>query len=165
MYSWIRCWVDLYVFFLGVLPYYVMLQAFICYCSYIKCLRCMCVCVYVCVCVCVCVCACACVCVCVVHLYCSAQLSMFNMEKHYRNKIIIITTNFQIYFSLGLKWCLAPAHLLKIHTVFHNFACKVFFHNFYLYASPKFIKSSPIVSRWAYWQNNHNLGKQKERRS
>ena len=29
-------------------------------------------------------------CVCVVHLHCSAQLSMFNMEKHYRNKIIII---------------------------------------------------------------------------
>ena len=31
---------------------------------------------------------CVCVCVCVVHLYCSAQLSMFNMEKRYRNKII-----------------------------------------------------------------------------
>ena len=30
------------------------------------------------------------VCVCVVHLYCLAQLSMFNVEKHYRNKIIII---------------------------------------------------------------------------
>ena len=30
------------------------------------------------------------VCVRVVHLYCSAQWSMFNMEKHYRNKIIII---------------------------------------------------------------------------
>ena len=34
-------------------------------------------CVYVCVC-------------CVVHWHCSAQLSMFNMEKRYRNKIIII---------------------------------------------------------------------------
>ena len=49
-------------------------------------------------CVCVCVCACvrecmrACVRVCVVvivHWHCSAQLSMFNMEKRYRNKIII----------------------------------------------------------------------------
>ena len=35
-----------------------------------------------------------CVCVCVVvvvivHWHCSAQLSMFNMEKRYRNKIII----------------------------------------------------------------------------
>ena len=30
------------------------------------------------------------VCMCVVHLYCSAQLSMFDMEKRYRNKIIII---------------------------------------------------------------------------
>ena len=29
------------------------------------------------------------VCVCK-HLHCSAQLSMFNMEKRYRNKIIII---------------------------------------------------------------------------
>ena len=32
----------------------------------------------------------ACVCVCVVHLHCTAQLSMFNMEKRFRNKIIII---------------------------------------------------------------------------
>ena len=31
-----------------------------------------------------------CACVCVVHWHCSAQLSMFNMEKRYRNKIIII---------------------------------------------------------------------------
>ena len=35
-------------------------------------------------------CVCVCVCVCVVHLHCSVQLSMFNMEKRYRNKIIII---------------------------------------------------------------------------
>ena len=42
---------------------------------------------------CICVCVRARVCVCVVaigHWHCSAQLSMFNMEKHYRNKIIII---------------------------------------------------------------------------
>ena len=32
----------------------------------------------------------ACVCVCVVHWHCTAQLSMFNMEKCLRNKIIII---------------------------------------------------------------------------
>ena len=31
-----------------------------------------------------------CECVCVVHLHCSMQLSMFNMEKRYRNKIITI---------------------------------------------------------------------------
>ena len=31
-----------------------------------------------------------CVCVCVVHWHCTAQLSMFNMEKRFRNKIIII---------------------------------------------------------------------------
>ena len=35
-------------------------------------------------------CVCVCVCACVVHLYCSAQVSMFNMEKRYVNKIIII---------------------------------------------------------------------------
>ena len=37
-----------------------------------------------------CVRACVRTCVYVVHLYCSAQLSMFDMEKRYRNKIIII---------------------------------------------------------------------------
>ena len=51
----------------------------------------MCVCVCG-VCVCVCVCVCACVSVCVVHLHCSEQLSMFNMEKSYRNKIIMNVT-------------------------------------------------------------------------
>ena len=33
---------------------------------------------------------CACACICVVHWHCTAQLSMFNMEKRFRNKIIII---------------------------------------------------------------------------
>ena len=33
---------------------------------------------------------CVCVCLCVVHWHCTAQLSMFNMEKRFRNKIIII---------------------------------------------------------------------------
>ena len=53
-------------------------------------------CVCVCVCVCVYVCVCVCVCVCVVHLYCSVQFSMFNMEKRYRSKIniIIIITSY-----------------------------------------------------------------------
>ena len=92
--------------FLGVFTYCVMLQAFIYSCSYVKCLCCAraCVCMCVCVCVCVCMCMCmsvcagvracararapVCVCVCVVHLYCSAQLSMFNMKKRYRNKTI-----------------------------------------------------------------------------
>ena len=35
------------------------------------------------------VCVCVCVVVVIVHWHCSAQLSMFNMEKRYRNKIII----------------------------------------------------------------------------
>ena len=62
----------------------------------------MCVCVCVCACMRACVRACACVrvsvhacacvrmCVCVAHLYCSSQLNMFNTEKLYRNKIIIL---------------------------------------------------------------------------
>ena len=36
------------------------------------------------------VCVCVCVCMCVVHWHCTAQLSMFNMEKRFRNKIIIM---------------------------------------------------------------------------
>ena len=35
-------------------------------------------------------------CVCVVHWQCTAQLSMFNMEKRFRNIIIIIISNFKI---------------------------------------------------------------------
>ena len=77
-----------FFFFSDVLTYCVMLQAFICYCSYVSCLWC--VCVSVCVCVCVCVHARVCVVVVIVHWHCSAQLSMFNMEKRCRNKIIII---------------------------------------------------------------------------
>ena len=74
--------------FSDVLTYCVMLQAFICYCSYVSYLWCMCVCA--CVCVCVRVCVCVCVVVVIVHWHCSAQLSMFNIEKRYRNKTIII---------------------------------------------------------------------------
>ena len=37
--------------------------------------------------------------VCVIHWHCSAHLSMFNMEKRYRNKIIII-----IIYQFSSKW-------------------------------------------------------------
>ena len=69
------------------------------------------VCVCVCVCVRTCVRACvrACVCV-VVHWHCSAQLSMFNMEKRYRNKIIIIKNRPLTLFCFD---CLV-VHLQKI---------------------------------------------------
>ena len=72
----------LYVFFSDVLTYCVMLQAFICYCSYVSCLWCMCVVVVI------------------VHWHCSAQLSMFNMEKLYRNKIIIIIIHFACWWNV-----------------------------------------------------------------
>ena len=44
----------------------------------------------VCVCACVRACVRACVCVYVVHWHCSAQLSMFNVEKRHRTKIITV---------------------------------------------------------------------------
>ena len=73
--SWFACVFFLFFcffFFSDVLAYCVMLQAFICYCSFVRCFwR-------------------ARVYVCVVHWHCTAQLSMFNMEKRFRNKIIII---------------------------------------------------------------------------
>ena len=65
-------------FFSDVLTYCVMLQAFIYYCSFVRCFwwsrahARVCVCMYV------------------VHWHCTAQLSMFDMEKRFRNKIIII---------------------------------------------------------------------------
>ena len=70
----------------------------VCVCVCLCACVCVCVCVCECVCVCVCMCVCVCVCVCgvvvvvvvVVHWYCSAQSSMFNMEKRYRNKIIMV---------------------------------------------------------------------------
>ena len=61
--SWIRCRVDLYAFFCfcffflfvcffsDILTYCVMLQAFLCYCSFVRCFWCARVCVCVCVCV------------------------------------------------------------------------------------------------------------------
>ena len=41
--------------------------------------------------------------VCVIHWHCTAQLSMFNMEKLYRNKIIIIIIiiNSRAFYRLG----------------------------------------------------------------
>ena len=51
---------------------------------------------------CVCVCECGCAVV-VVHWHCSAQLSMFNMKKCYRNKIIIIITFFADDTTLNIS--------------------------------------------------------------
>ena len=42
--------------------------------------------------------------VCVIHWHCSAQLSMFNMEKRYRNKIIIIIIRDDIVGQQGAVW-------------------------------------------------------------
>ena len=47
--------------------------------------------------------------VCVIHWHCSARLSMFNMEKRYRNKIIIIIIITQMH-SQGHRF--PRAHLL-----------------------------------------------------
>ena len=61
------------------------------------------VCVCVCVCVCECVCVYACAWMCAVHLYCSAQLCTSNMEKRYRNKIIIIINRLLCSVSVGAQ--------------------------------------------------------------
>ena len=50
---------------------------------------CVCVCVCLCVCLCLCVCVFVCCCCCCCCCSLAAQLSMFNMDKRYRNKIII----------------------------------------------------------------------------
>ena len=44
-------------------------------------------------CVCECVCVVFVVVINIIHWHCSAQLSIFNMEKRYRNKILIIVCN------------------------------------------------------------------------
>ena len=48
------------------------------------------------------VCVCVCVCVCVVYWHCTAQLSMFNMEKRFRNKIIIIIIIINSIYSMSV---------------------------------------------------------------
>ena len=52
-------------------------------------------------------CVCVCVCVCVVHWHCTAQLSMLNIEKRFRNKIIIIiiiiSMNKPLLYTVGLQ--------------------------------------------------------------
>ena len=53
---------------------------------------------------------CMCVCVCVVQWHYSAQLSMFNMEKRYRNKIIIIIII--IKQDTKLYWMINPGQKL-----------------------------------------------------
>ena len=52
-----------------------------------------------------------------VHWHCSAQFSMFYMEKRYRNKIIIITTHYDKDFYLTLTTTLQhlPLSLYKRH--------------------------------------------------
>ena len=52
---------------------------------------------------------CVCVCVCVVHWHCTAQLSMFNMEKRFRNKIIII-----IILTVLACWTVLFTHVLQL---------------------------------------------------
>ena len=47
--------------------------------------------------------------VCVIHWHCSAQLSMFNMEKRYRNKIIIIIIIITCYLFPSFLFCVVHA--------------------------------------------------------
>ena len=72
--SWIRCRVDLYAFFLRCFNILSFASGFYMLLFVVRCLWC----------------ASMRARVCVIHWHCTAQLSMFNMEKRYRNKIIII---------------------------------------------------------------------------
>ena len=80
--------------------------------------------------VCVCVCVCVRACVCMVHLYCSAQLSMFDMEKRYGNKIIIIIIIINImthvrpvgHLSVRLAWQKLERWTLIAHFSKHFFS-------------------------------------------
>ena len=49
----------------------------------------------------------------IVHWHCSAQLSMFNMEKRYINKIIIIIR----YDLTRDSWVLSPCLLLILQSI------------------------------------------------
>ena len=70
--SWFRCRVDLYAFFLRCFNILCYASGFYMLLFVVRCLWC------------------ARARVCVIHWHCSAQLSMFTMEKRYGNKIIII---------------------------------------------------------------------------
>ena len=63
------------------------------------------------------VCVCVYVCVCVVHWHCTAQLSMFDMEKRFRNKIIIIIIIIIIYPFVRLSVCIPPYKQAHIQTI------------------------------------------------
>ena len=67
---------------------------------------------------------CVCVCVCVVHWHCTAQLSMFNMEKRFRNKIIIASL---VSFSTGSRFTLLDlfGFSSSIPATFVNAFCSV----------------------------------------
>ena len=63
----------------------------------------------------------ACICVCVVHWHCTAQLSMFNMEKRYRNKTIIIKSS-----GVSVAW-LIPHYWTTIHITYCIILCDVIY--------------------------------------
>ena len=65
-----------------------------------------------------------CVCVCVVHWHCTAQSSMFNMEKRYRNKIIIIIIIIKFSVPLYANLSVEVVVTRKSHTT-KNLPCTV----------------------------------------
>ena len=55
-------------------------------------------------------------CVCVVHWHCTVQLSMFNMEKRYRNKIIIIIIIIKSLELDKLRYAAAERHCQSVRS-------------------------------------------------
>ena len=87
-------------------------------------------------CACVRACVHACVCVCfvvIVHWHCSAQLSMFNMEKRYRNKIIIIII-IMGKFPLVVRLLYTTPYIVALQIAFSVFVSHCVF--LYLFLSP-----------------------------
>ena len=117
----------------------------VCVCGVCVCVH---VCVRMCVCVCVCarICVCVCVCVCIAHLHCSAQLSMLNMDKCYRNKIIII-----IFTCTFPQSIISQGHMtLRCHA---SWACYIVLYII------NFIITKPMVFR-ATWRRSFTVCRQ-----
>ena len=66
-----------------------------------------------------------CVCVVIVHWHCSAQLSMFNMEKRYRNKIIIIIIIIPVMYGEVKAQVLADLRKVEQMSILQAVKCKL----------------------------------------
>ena len=132
-------WTNFFFFFFfsDVLTYCVMLQAFICYCSFVRCFWC------------------ARACVCVVHWHCTAQLSMFNMEKRYRNKIIIIIIIITKYKNVNDQCAQKLLKLTKRTNKKSNVQTTYICHSYKL--SSQSLPQRPTITKFGQLQDTASL--------